>query len=175
MNKHLDFELPVWQVAVDCVPLLDSHTLDGQYGFNQQHVRNGITYSLWKIKKHSHTSELWVGATTMLLCCVGSVCVCMFPPGWWRSQCSAAGELLSSSRRRCPCSPPAAGSSLQLPYWTAPEHNTSTLSHIWRLAVIKMLDWCVCLIYSQFHDRWPRSKRRYRTPGLHDEGASLQF
>lgn len=46
MNEHLDFELPVWQVAVDCVPLLDSHTLDGQYGFNQQHVRNGIPYSL---------------------------------------------------------------------------------------------------------------------------------
>lgn len=29
INRYLDFELPVGQVAVDGVPLLDSHPLDG--------------------------------------------------------------------------------------------------------------------------------------------------
>lgn len=46
MSAHLDFELPVWQVAVDGVPLLHRHPLDGQNGFNQQHVRNGVSNRL---------------------------------------------------------------------------------------------------------------------------------
>lgn len=46
LSVHLDFELPVWQVAVDGVPLLHRHPLDGQNGFNQQHVRKGVANSL---------------------------------------------------------------------------------------------------------------------------------
>lgn len=43
---HLDFELPVGQVSVNVVPLLHRHPLDGQNGFNQQHVGDGIANSL---------------------------------------------------------------------------------------------------------------------------------
>lgn len=73
MYMHLDFELPVWQVAVNGVPLLHRHPLDGQNGFDQQHVRNGIAHSL---EAGKHTQSNSRPERAVLLHCSVCVCVC---------------------------------------------------------------------------------------------------
>lgn len=89
-----------------------------------------------KIRK-SQALDLQMSVTVVQASTVYCMLMCVCPPDWWHSQCSAVSQLLSLPLPQCWGSPPAAGSSFQLLCWTAPEHNTKW----WWWQVFYMISW----------------------------------